>query len=152
MTLCRRRQSVGTSQTPFAENKPSSPKYMERADTVHSRYYWTNPPLFYTITITSTNFSVSPPSIGAGSYSISSIDLTSYNPHTNTGATITHVVSIPEASFLNGSTRIPASRGLLLAFASPDGKTWLTDVRAKTIRSWLKERLLKLAGFDIGRR
>ncbi|KAL2069483.1 hypothetical protein VTL71DRAFT_14162 [Oculimacula yallundae] len=92
----------------------------------------TTPSLFYLIT--SSNFSISPASLGAGSYSIYSLNLTSYKFSTNTGALISQIISIPESPFLNGLTTLSASRGLLLASGSIDGKVWVIDVKNKTSR------------------
>lgn len=43
-------------------------------------------------------------------------------------------MKVPEAPFLNGLTTLSASRGLLLASASLDGKIWLIDAQKRTSR------------------
>ncbi|KAF8858017.1 hypothetical protein BDZ45DRAFT_411069 [Acephala macrosclerotiorum] len=74
------------------------------------------------------NFSLSHLSIGNGTFSIWTVDLSSYSYETNTGAQIHKVVLIKESGLLNGLSTLSAEKGLILAADSVNGYLWAIDV------------------------
>ncbi|CZR52396.1 uncharacterized protein PAC_02273 [Phialocephala subalpina] len=74
------------------------------------------------------NFSLSPLSIGNGTFSIWTVDLSSYSYETNTGVKIFEVVLIKESGLLNGLSTLSAEKGLIVAADSVNGYLWIINV------------------------
>ncbi|KAE8445109.1 hypothetical protein EG329_013711 [Mollisiaceae sp. DMI_Dod_QoI] len=98
------------------------------------------------------NFSLPTLSISPGSYSIYTVDLTSYNPHTNTGALIHHVALLSQSGILNGLSTLSATRGLIVAADSDKGVIWLIDVNTGSYNILLSGPELEKpgTGFELG--
>lgn len=73
------------------------------------------------------NFTL-PTNIANGTDSIWTVDLTSYDYQSNTGAKVHEVILIPEAGLLNGLSTLSAKKGLIVAADSLNGYIWLIDV------------------------
>ncbi|KUJ12493.1 uncharacterized protein LY89DRAFT_542018, partial [Mollisia scopiformis] len=85
----------------------------------------TTPDMFHLI---ASNFTLTPPTIANGTDSIWTVDLTSYDHKTNTGAKIHQVVLIPESDLLNGLSTLSPEKGLIVAADSFKGVIWLINV------------------------
>ncbi|KAN0120151.1 hypothetical protein V8E51_002359 [Hyaloscypha variabilis] len=96
----------------------------------------THPDQYYAI---AGNLSLSPLNPGLGTYAIFSINLSTYNPSSNTGATISLLTSLPSAGLLNGLTTLSAPLGLLLAADSIHGAIWLINASTGTSSILLQE-------------
>lgn len=74
------------------------------------------------------NFSLTTGDLGAGTWSVWSVDLRKYDAVLNSGAVVKEVTAIPEAGFLNGMDTLDVSRNLIVVADSEVGQVWLLDV------------------------
>lgn len=84
-------------------------------------------------------FSLSPPDLGLGTYTIHSIDLTSYDSISNTNAVIKQIASITNGGLINGLSTLDVARGLIIAADSTYGIIWLINVHTGNVSILLEE-------------
>jgi hypothetical protein len=84
------------------------------------------PDYFYVLT---SNFSLATFSLGIGSNSVYSIDLSSYNPTSNTGAVVNKVAAVPKVQFGNGMSTLDVSQNLVVIADSILGAVWVLNVQ-----------------------
>lgn len=109
------------------------------------------PDHFYVL---SSNFSLATDSLGIGSNTVQSIDLSAYNPSSNTGAVVKAVAALPKIQFGNGMSTLDASKNLVVISDSAAGAVWLLNVQTGDYRILLQEQEMvppKIAsGFSLG--
>jgi len=109
------------------------------------------PDYFYVL---SSNFSLAPASLGLGSNTVQSIDLSSYNPSSNTGAVVKEVAALPNIQFGNGMSTLDASKNLVVIADSRVGAVWVLNVQTGEYRILLQEREMLpppvASGFSLG--
>ncbi|TVY90938.1 hypothetical protein LAWI1_G005487 [Lachnellula willkommii] len=76
------------------------------------------------------NFSVATMDLGAGTWSIWSLDLRAYDAISNSGAVVQEAASLPKAGFLNGIDTFNVEENLIVAADSVNGQIWLVDVES----------------------
>lgn len=74
-----------------------------------------------------------------GSFSFYSLDLTSYDSATNTGAESKEIASFPESRVFNGMDTLDIGKGLILIGDSMAGVVWLLNVYTGEKRIFLSE-------------
>jgi hypothetical protein len=79
------------------------------------------------------------PDFSPGSYSVVSVDLTSYDAAHGTGVVTQEVAKFPEAGVLNGMTTLDASKGLLIIADSTEGAVYVLDVNNGDSSTLLQE-------------
>jgi hypothetical protein len=99
----------------------------------------TTPDIFHLI---ASNFTL-PDNIANGTDSIWTVDLTSYDYESNTGAKVHEVVLIPEAGLLNGLSTLSAEKGQIIAADSINGCIWLVNVNTETYSIFIQGPELK---------
>ena len=92
-------------------------------------------------------FYVSVGTIGEkGSSSIYRVDMSSFAVDTagnvTAAATVTDLVPVPDALFLNGSALLSASEGTILAADSILGAVFCIDVNSRAVKTWLQHKAL----------
>lgn len=88
------------------------------------------------------NFSVATLDLGAGTWSIWSLDLRAYDPILNTGAVVQEAASLPKAGFLNGIDTFSVSENLIVAADSVNGQIWLVNVETGESKVLVSDALL----------
>lgn len=109
------------------------------------------PDHFYVLT---SNFSLATLNLGLNTGSVHLIDLSSYNPSTNTGAVIKNVTDVPKVSFSNGMSTLDASKNLVVIADSIAGALWVLNVKTGEYRILLQEQEMVApavsSGFSLG--
>lgn len=85
------------------------------------------------------NFSLATFNPGLGSNVVYSIDLSSYEPSSNTGAVISKVADVPKIQFGNGMDTLDASKNLIVIADSVFGAAWLFNVETGDYSILLQE-------------
>lgn len=85
------------------------------------------------------NFSLSPLSLALGTYTVWSVNLQTFNPILNTGATVKEIAALTPAGLLNGMSTLDASKGLIVLADSVQGAIWLVDVHTGNYSILLQE-------------
>ena len=80
-----------------------------------------------------------------GTWAIFKVEMANFNPDGSSSATVTKQADVPDALFLNGSTVLNQSKGLILAADSFLGAVFCTDVSdnsGKPASLWLQDKAL----------
>ena len=86
------------------------------------------------------NFTLTPTlSLGAGTGSIYSIDLSGYIPSSNTGAVVSKVADVPKITLGNGMDTLDAKKKLIVIADSIKGAAWVFNVEAGDYSVLLQE-------------
>jgi hypothetical protein len=84
------------------------------------------------------NFSLSPPDVGIGTYTIWSVDMTGYSS-TPTSVSIKQTASFAHGGLINGLSTLSVSRGLIIAADSTFGIIWLVNIHTGAVSILLQE-------------